>query len=46
IFYAQFYYADVFYKQDYIYQIFLLNDYNVSDSAINTLVNSSDRFYI
>ncbi|MBY9010118.1 MAG: hypothetical protein KGD74_09665 [Candidatus Lokiarchaeota archaeon] len=46
IFYAQVYYADVFYGQDYIYQIYLYNDFNISESAINTLVNSSDRFYI
>ncbi|MHA1478702.1 MAG: hypothetical protein ACTSPU_10925 [Promethearchaeota archaeon] len=46
IFYAQFYYADVFYGRDYIYQIYLFNEFNVSESAINALINSSNRFYI
>lgn len=46
IFYAQFYYADGFYGQDYIYQIYLFNDFNVSESAINALINSSEKFYI
>ncbi|NVM17166.1 MAG: hypothetical protein HWN80_05575 [Candidatus Lokiarchaeota archaeon] len=46
IFYAQFYYADGFYGQDYIYQIYLFNDFNVSESAINALLDSSERFYI
>ena len=46
IFYAQFYYADVFYGRNYTYQIYLFNNYNVSESAISALINSSDRFYI
>ena len=46
IFYAQFYYADVFYARDYIYQIYLFNGFNVSESAISALINSSERFYI
>ena len=46
IFYAQFYYSDVFYRRNYIYQIFLFNNYSVSESAISALINSSDRFYI
>jgi len=46
IFYAQFYYADIFYKSDYVYQIYLFNDFHVSESAISALINSSDRFYI
>ena len=46
IFYAQFYYADVFYGKDYIYQIYLFNNFSVSESAISTLINSSERFYI
>ena len=45
IFYAQFYYADYYYDLDYIYQVFLFNDYYVSESAINDLTNSSERFY-
>lgn len=46
IFYAQFYYDDGFYGRDYIYQMYLFNDFNVSESAISVLINSSDRFYI
>jgi len=46
IFYAQVYYADILYGQDYIYQIYLFNEFNVSESAINALISSSERFYI
>jgi len=46
IFYAQFYYADVFYGKDYIYQIYLFNDFNITESAINAKINWSSRFYI
>ena len=46
ILYAQFYYADIFYRRDYIYQMYLFNNFNVSESAISALINSSDRFYI
>jgi len=45
IFYAQFYYADIFYRSDFVYQIYLFNNFNVSESAISALINSSDRFY-
>jgi hypothetical protein len=31
---------------DYIYQVYLLNDYYISESEINALINSSHRFYI
>jgi len=31
---------------DYIYQVYLLNDYYIPESAINALINSSHRFYI
>jgi hypothetical protein len=46
IFFAQFYYADNFYGRDYVYQIYLFNEFNVSESAISALINSSERFYI
>ena len=46
ILYAQFYYADIFYRRDYVYQMYLFNNFNVSESAINDLINTSDRFYI
>ena len=46
IFYAQFYYVDIFYRSDYIYQMYLFNGFNVSESAINALINSSYRFSI
>ncbi len=45
IFYAQFYYADIFYGKDYIYQIYLFNDFNITESAINAIINCSSRFY-
>ncbi len=46
IFYAQFYYVNMFHEKDYIYQVYLFNNFNVSESAISALINSSNRFYI
>lgn len=45
IFYAQFFYAFSAYKFDYIYQVYLNNEYYISNESINALIDSSSRFY-
>jgi hypothetical protein len=45
IFYAQFLYADDALGINYVYQVYLNNEYHISNTSIDSFINSSSRFF-